>query len=95
MGRSTNPWADVYSPSRKPPLKSLIEIAEEGAVTTASFAERVLPKITLSYELERGTGAVVQKGVHKVALFRDQAGKDHAMSAVCPHMGCLVHVRCF
>lgn len=39
-----NAWADVYSPSRAPPLKSLLEVAEEGAVTTAAFIERVLPK---------------------------------------------------
>ncbi|KAH7623959.1 hypothetical protein Ndes2526B_g01211 [Nannochloris sp. 'desiccata'] len=86
-----NPWADVYSPSRVPPAKSLLEIAEEGAITTASFAERVLPKVTLSYDLKPGKGAIVQKGVHKVALYKDEDGNEHAMSAVCPHLGCIVH----
>jgi Rieske Fe-S protein len=86
-----NPWADVYSPSRAPPVKSLVEIAEEGAITTASFAERVLPKVTLSYDVEPGKGAIVQKGVHKIALYKDKDGKEHAMSAVCPHLGCIVH----
>ena len=86
-----NPWSEIYSPSRVPPAKSLLGVAEEGAITTASFAERVIPKVTLSYDLEPGTGAVVQKGVHKVALYKDNQGKEHALSAVCPHLGCLVH----
>lgn len=47
-------------------LPCCLQIAEEGAVTTASFAERVLPKVTLSHDMEPGSGAIVQKGVHKV-----------------------------
>lgn len=29
-----NPWAEVYDPSRVPPMKSLAEIADEGLTTT-------------------------------------------------------------
>jgi Rieske Fe-S protein len=89
LGRQ-NPWADLYSPSRPPPAKSLLGVAEEGAATTASFAERVLPKVTLSYDVAPGEGTVVQRGTEKVALYCDKDGNKHAMSAVCPHLGCLV-----
>ena len=61
-----NPWAEVYGPSRAPPAKSLLEIADEGLTTTLNFAERVIPKVSLSYELEPDSGAIVQKGLHKV-----------------------------
>jgi hypothetical protein len=57
------------------------QIAEEGAVTTASFAERVLPKVTLSYEMEPGSGAIVQKGVHKVGRVCAAAGRMQGGSA--------------
>ncbi|EFN55349.1 hypothetical protein CHLNCDRAFT_134365 [Chlorella variabilis] len=106
LGRK-NPWADVYDPSRAPPLKSLLEIAEEGVITTTSYAERVLPKarpwqaarlltpsqwlaagVTLSYEMEPDSGAVVQKGV---AVYCDGNKQQHAYSAVCPHLGCIIH----
>ncbi|GAB4819568.1 hypothetical protein N2152v2_006614 [Parachlorella kessleri] len=90
LGRP-NPWAEIYSPSRAPPAKSLMEIADEGLTTTVSFAERVIPKVTLSYELEPDSGAIVQKGLHKVALYVDAKGEKHAYSAVCKHMGCIVH----
>lgn len=90
LGRG-NPWADVYSPSRIPPAKSLLEIADEGLTTTASFAERVIPKIETRHEMEPDTMAIVQKGLHKVAVYCDKYGKQRAFSAVCPHMGCLLH----
>jgi len=90
LGRH-NRWAAVYDPARPPPVKSLTDIAEEGLTTTKSYAEVVLPQFTLNYDLRPNSGAVVQKGVHKVALYKDQSGKDHAYSALCPHLGCLVH----
>jgi Rieske Fe-S protein len=37
-----------------------------------------------------GEGAVVQVGSRKVAVYRDEAGKLHAMSPVCRHMKCIV-----
>jgi Rieske Fe-S protein len=33
---------------------------------------------------------VLRRGASKVAVYRDDAGKLHALSAVCPHLGCLV-----
>lgn len=90
LGRK-NPWADVYSPSRPPPFKSLLEVAEEGAMTTASFAERVLPVPSPKRDMEADSGTIVQSGVHKVAVYCDENRQQHAYSAVCPHLGCIVH----
>ncbi|KAL4858845.1 putative Rieske 2Fe-2S iron-sulfur protein YhfW [Chlorella vulgaris] len=90
LGRK-NPYADVYSPSRPPPIGTALEIAEEGAIVAASFAERALPKVTLSYDMDADSGAIVQKGLEKVALYTDESKKQHAFSAICPHLGCLVH----
>ncbi|PSJ15903.1 Rieske 2Fe-2S domain-containing protein, partial [Nitrosomonas supralitoralis] len=38
-----------------------------------------------------GQGAIVQEGVHKLAVYRDQDGKLHKVSAICTHLGCIVH----
>jgi len=35
-------------------------------------------------------GAVVRRGVHKIAVYRDEAGALHEMSARCTHLGCAV-----
>ena len=41
--------------------------------------------------LQAGEGAVLRRGLHKVAAWRDDAGAVHLHSAVCPHLGCVVH----
>lgn len=35
-------------------------------------------------------GAVVRRGVCKIAVYRDEAGNHHECSAICPHLGCFV-----
>jgi Rieske Fe-S protein len=37
-----------------------------------------------------GEGALVQVGSRKVAVYRDEEGKLHALSPVCTHMRCVV-----
>ena len=43
------------------------QVIDEGATLAASFVERALPKIDLTHEMEADTGAIMQKGVHKVS----------------------------
>lgn len=89
LGKS-NPWSDLFSPSRSP--KGITAVIEEGAVTTASLVERLLPKISLSYEdMEPDTGRIVQHGLHKMAVYNDAQNQKHMKSAVCTHLGCIVH----
>jgi Rieske Fe-S protein len=37
-----------------------------------------------------GSGAVLRRGIHKVAIYRDPLGEVHEMSAACTHLGCIV-----
>jgi Rieske Fe-S protein len=41
-------------------------------------------------QIARDSGAVLRRGLTKVAVYRDAAGKVHERSAVCPHLGCIV-----
>jgi Rieske Fe-S protein len=41
-------------------------------------------------EIVPNTGAVMREGSRKVAVFRDETGEIHRLSAVCPHLGCIV-----
>lgn len=45
-------------------------------------------------DMPKDSGAIMQKGVHKLAVYKDETGGVHANSAVCPHLGCLIQVRC-
>ena len=38
-----------------------------------------------------GEGAVVRRGVHRVAAYRDDQGNLHERSATCTHLRCVVH----
>ena len=42
-------------------------------------------------EIRPGHGAVMRQGLTKLAVYRDDLGALHARSAVCPHLGCIVH----
>ena len=42
-------------------------------------------------ELPRGEGTVIRRKTHPIAVYRDDAGALHEMTAVCPHLKCIVH----
>ncbi|MEV6488878.1 Rieske 2Fe-2S domain-containing protein [Actinoplanes sp. NPDC051633] len=42
-------------------------------------------------DVEPGTGAVVRVGGHQCAVYRDDTGDVHAVSARCTHLGCIVN----
>ena len=41
-------------------------------------------------DIPPGHGAVIRSGLTKLAVFNDKDGKRTTLSAICPHMGCLV-----
>ncbi len=43
-------------------------------------------------DMAPNSGATVQKGLRKVAVYKDEEGKKHAFSALCPQLGCLLQV---
>jgi glycine/D-amino acid oxidase-like deaminating enzyme/nitrite reductase/ring-hydroxylating ferredoxin subunit len=89
LGRG-NPWKDLYDPSRVP-LKATAEFVPEMLHTQAGYAGWVTGgDVGSEKEIPRGHGALIRKGLSKVAAYRDDDGKLHACSAVCPHLGCIV-----
>jgi glycine/D-amino acid oxidase-like deaminating enzyme/nitrite reductase/ring-hydroxylating ferredoxin subunit len=85
-----NPWAQVYDPSRKP-LRGLSRLAQETLHTAAHYLEYLTPGEAPSPEqIPPGSGAVIRRGLQKIAVYRDAAGALHERSAVCPHLGCIV-----
>lgn len=85
-----NKWEDLYSPSRIR-LKSLPEYASENINVAGQYADYVTAgDIKSESDLKLGEGAIMREGISKVAVHRDQDGNVHKMSAVCPHLGCVV-----
>jgi glycine/D-amino acid oxidase-like deaminating enzyme/nitrite reductase/ring-hydroxylating ferredoxin subunit len=88
LGRE-NPWAELYSPSRLS-LKSLGELAKENLNVAAQYARWISPADGEAPEIEPGHGAVIGRGRHTIAAYRDEQGVLHECSAVCPHLKCIV-----
>lgn len=85
-----NPWEDLYSPSRVT-LRAFGEYASENINVAEQFADYVTAGEIKSVEdLKSGQGAIMREGLSKLAVYRDDGGMVHKLSAVCPHLGCVV-----
>jgi len=89
VGRE-NSWRSVYDPSRIRFLSSG-EFAREALNMAAQYTDWVTAGAVRSpEEIPREAGAVLRRGLTKVAIYRDENGALHERSAVCPHLGCIV-----
>jgi glycine/D-amino acid oxidase-like deaminating enzyme/nitrite reductase/ring-hydroxylating ferredoxin subunit len=89
LGRES-PWEKLYDPRRKS-LRTLGELAKENVNAGLQYADYVLPPDVISADrIARGAGAVMQRGLKKIAVHRDAAGQLHECSAVCTHLGGVV-----
>lgn len=86
-----NPWKEVYDPSRRR-LGAAWEFTREGVNTFAQYKDHLTGgEVDSVDQIGPGTGAVMRRGVHKIAVFRDEQGKLHECSATCSHLAGIVH----
>ena len=88
LGRK-NPWSELYDAARKP-LRAAMAFARENLNVVAQYRDW-LSCSTEAPEVARGAGIVIERGIKKIASYRDESGALIERSAVCPHMGCIVH----
>jgi glycine/D-amino acid oxidase-like deaminating enzyme/nitrite reductase/ring-hydroxylating ferredoxin subunit len=89
VGRE-NPWAKLYDPHRST-LKGFGEVASENLNVLPRYGQWVTRGDAAGpREVPAGEGRVVRRGLKKLAVYRDEQGGLHTMSAVCPHLGCIV-----
>jgi glycine/D-amino acid oxidase-like deaminating enzyme/nitrite reductase/ring-hydroxylating ferredoxin subunit len=89
MGRK-NEWETLYDPRRKT-LRAAGEFTYENLNVAAQYRDWVTSGEVDSEEaVGPGRGAVLRKGLRKLALYRDENGQLHRLSAVCTHLGCIV-----
>jgi Rieske Fe-S protein len=89
LGRP-NPWAKLYDPSRKT-LGAAGRFLQENLNMARQYTGWLKgSEVDSPCEIQPGSGAVVRRGLGKVAIYRDDEGLLHARSAVCPHLGGIV-----
>jgi glycine/D-amino acid oxidase-like deaminating enzyme/nitrite reductase/ring-hydroxylating ferredoxin subunit len=98
-----NPWAGIYDPDRVR-LKSAGTLIRENVNMAARYAQWVTGgDVKDASEIAPGAGAVIRRGLKKIAVYREMDGSLHEMSAfremdgslhelsaTCPHLGCIV-----
>ncbi len=85
-----NPWTNLYDPGRIT-LKATGAFLEEAGNMALQYGDFLKAgDVKSTGELANGTGAIMNEGVHKVAVYKDEQGAVHAYTAVCPHLGCVV-----
>jgi glycine/D-amino acid oxidase-like deaminating enzyme/nitrite reductase/ring-hydroxylating ferredoxin subunit len=90
LGRE-NPWEKLYDPSRKT-AKAAATFAKENLNVAARYAEWLTPgEVSSVNDIEKGCGAIMRRGLKKIAISRDETGRLTELSAVCPHLQCIVH----
>jgi len=87
-----NPYAKLHDPSRQTITHDLKETLTENLNTQVQFLDWIKPSEVKDIEdIKPGCGAVIRNGISKAAVYRDENGQIHSRSAVCPHLGAIVH----
>jgi glycine/D-amino acid oxidase-like deaminating enzyme/nitrite reductase/ring-hydroxylating ferredoxin subunit len=85
-----HPWAALYDPHRTS-LHGFGTLMREAANMTAQYVDWLRTgEIADPDELAPGQAAIVRRGVHLIAAYRDDGGTCHLRSAKCPHLGGVV-----
>jgi glycine/D-amino acid oxidase-like deaminating enzyme/nitrite reductase/ring-hydroxylating ferredoxin subunit len=88
----TSRWAGLYDPRRLNMKREAGPLLKAQAHVTRHFiGDRLRDRCGGSLrDLTAGTGAVVRIAGEHRAVYRDENGELHALSATCTHLGCLV-----
>lgn len=86
-----NPWERLYDPARKT-LSAVGNFIQENVNVATRYGEWLTPgEVKSADDILPGSGAIIRRGLSKVAVYKDRNGRCTELSAVCPHLGCIVH----
>ena len=86
-----NPWTTLYDPSRKT-LRALGRFVKENFNLAKQYGDWLTGgDVDSPEQIKPGEGAVIRRGLTKIAVYRDEQGVCHECSAICPHLGGIVH----
>jgi nitrite reductase/ring-hydroxylating ferredoxin subunit len=87
-----NPWQEIYDPGRGFVRSTVAGLARDAVVGVKDLVGGYGPDVFAAgaSAVPRGEGRLVDHGTEKVAVFCDDEGTLHAVSAVCTHLQCLV-----
>jgi len=85
------PWAQLYDPRRIHPVRESVPFMKLQAKVGGHFViDRFLTGAGSLDEIAPGSGAILRVDNTRCAVYRDEDGALHAVSATCTHLGCIV-----
>ena len=85
-----SPWEAVYDPHRLR-VRAVGTLVRENLNVALQLADWVRPgELNDTATIAPGSGAVLRRGLRRVAVYRRQSGQLCELSAICPHLGCIV-----
>ncbi|MBE9099814.1 FAD-dependent oxidoreductase [Vacuolonema iberomarrocanum] len=89
LGQS-NSWANLYDATRPTPFVTQDSIKNNLDVGVHWVGDRFKGLFDGPEKVRQGEGRLVTISGKKIAAYRDESGELHQVSAVCPHLGCIV-----
>ena len=91
IDRRDHPWRELFDTRRVRLRASAGSLLKENANVALRFVgDRVTKRADVD-SIERGEGRIVGAGLAQRAVYRDDDGALHALSARCTHLGCIVN----
>lgn len=85
-------YSDLFQASRHSPIKAAKEFIKENADVAVEFVKGLFTaEMKEMEEILPGEARIIVKDNHKIAVHRSQEGVLTATSAICTHLGCVVH----
>jgi glycine/D-amino acid oxidase-like deaminating enzyme/nitrite reductase/ring-hydroxylating ferredoxin subunit len=85
-----SPWQAVYDPHRLR-ARAVGRVARENLNVAVQLADWIRPaELDDVATVAPGSGAVLRRGLRRVAVYRRPSGEIRELSAICPHLGCIV-----
>ncbi len=87
-----NRYAGLFDPSRIKPVAGFTAFVKENADVVGQFIGKRFEyeQLTALAALANGAAILANYEGKKIALYKDEKGKLHALDPVCPHAGCIV-----
>jgi glycine/D-amino acid oxidase-like deaminating enzyme/nitrite reductase/ring-hydroxylating ferredoxin subunit len=86
-----NQWEELYDPSRMV-LKNAGDYLFEAGNMALQYTDWISKgDIKRSIDLMPGQGGIMTSGFKKLTVYRDENNNLHSCSAVCPHLGGILH----
>lgn len=87
-----NRYADLFNPNRIKPVAGFTNFVKEAADVVGNmiggyFSHEKLESLA---DLAPGDARIVRFEGHRIAIYKDESGKLHAVNPVCPHAKCNV-----